>query len=147
MTIEPDSLAHLVLHQADVDWLEIGNPNFYGGFFERDLRPRKALVLQVIRALAEAGYIQIGELVRQDPDDPQSHVGWVEWPGTLDEQMDRLAAVYDPEAPEDDWYWVSWLNLTDSGREVVESLPKPSSRFFEWAGRLGKRSDSPPEQT
>ncbi|WP_231374364.1 MULTISPECIES: hypothetical protein [unclassified Leifsonia] len=128
LNVELDGLAHLVLHQADDDWLEIGNPNYYAGFFEHDLERRSVLVLSVVRALAEAGYLRIGELSRDS--DHLENSGWVEWTGTLDEQMDRLAEVYKADGPEDDWYWACWLQITDAGRAVVEVLPNPAGRFF-----------------
>ncbi|MGO4593273.1 hypothetical protein AB4Z18_05565 [Leifsonia sp. 2TAF2] len=131
MNIDPDTLEHLVLQQAEADWLEIGNASAYAGDFEEDLSKRKALLLRTIRSLAEAGYIRIGHLQRHDPADPDS-LDWAEWPGTLDDQMTRLAEVYTPEVPDHDaWYWACWLNLTDAGQEVVEALPKPNKRFFD----------------
>lgn len=129
MTVEPDSLEHLVLYQADDDWLAIGSPNYYAGFFEDDARLRKTLVLRAIRILAGAGYLQIGALKRLHPEDPDS-LDWVQWPGTIEEQLRHLDKVYTPESDDDDWYWACWLKITDAGRAIVEALPKPSVRFF-----------------
>jgi hypothetical protein len=129
MTVEPNSLAHLVLYQADDDWLAIGSPNYYAGFFENDVRLRKILLVSTIRRLAEAGYLQIGELKRLHPEDPDS-LDWVRWPGTIEEQLLHLDEVYTPDSDDDGWYWACWLNITEAGRATVEALPKPAGRFF-----------------
>lgn len=133
MIVQPDSLEHLVLYQADEDWLELGNPHYYAGYFENDLAKRKALLLAAIRSLADAGYLKIGQLERRDPQEPRS-LDWLEWPGTLDDQMARLAEVYTPEVDDDDdWFYACWFNLTDAGQHVIDALPQPDHRFFEGA--------------
>lgn len=131
MTVGPDTLEHLILYQADDDWLAIGNLNYYASFFEKELPIRRPLALAAIRVLAEAGYIRIGDLEYRDPE-TKTGLHWVEWPGSLDEQLARLVEVFTPEVEDDRyWYYGCWLNLTDSGEEVVQALPEPDDRFFE----------------
>ena len=131
VNIEPDTIEHLVLQQAADDWLPIGNASAYASDFVTDLAERKALLLDTIRSLAAAGYIQIGQTAFRDPDQRRG-LHWVEWPGGLDEQMARLAEVYTPEVEDTTWwYYACWLNLTDAGRQVVEALPEPDDRFFD----------------
>ena len=129
--VEADSLEHVVLYLADDDWLPIGNASAFAGDFEKDIPKRKALLLSVVRELASEGYIRIGHLQYRDPE-AKAGLHWAEWPGTLDEQMERLDAVYTPEIQDDkDWYYICWLDLTESGRRAVEGLPAPDDRFFE----------------
>ena len=134
VTVEPDSLEHLLLYQADDDWLPIGTANFYAGFFEKDLARRKELVLKILRSLAQRGYVEIGHFVTDR--EASDSMMWAPLPGTLDEQLHQVSAAYAPESDDDfDWYWKAAMNITSRGRAVVEALPKPDSRFFEWAKR------------
>ena len=50
VTVEPDSLEHLLLYQADDDWLPIGTANFYAGFFEKDLASSDRIDLEQWRS-------------------------------------------------------------------------------------------------
>ena len=132
MNIKPDSLEHLILYLAEDDWLPIEDANDHASDFEDDIRKRKALVMGVVRALAAEGYIQIGSVKYDDPS-VRTRLHWEEWPGTLDEQLDHLDAVYTPEVTDDDtWYYACWLNLTESGEQLLRTLPKPDDRF--WKG-------------
>ena len=130
VNIEPNSLEHLVLYIADDDWLPIGDASAHAADFEPDIPTRKARLLAVVRALATEDYIQIGDLQYGNPE-AKTGLHWTEWPGTLDEQMEHLDAVYTPEVKDDkDWYYVCWLNLTESGERVVQALPAPDDSFF-----------------
>ena len=122
--IEPDSLAHLYLNMATGDWLQISAANYEAKtFFESDDVKRKALVLSTARALAQAGYIRIGT------------IDWEkgkleEWPGTVDDQIERLSQVYMPEGRDDsDWGWSCVFDLTEKGERAEARLPKLSDRF------------------
>ena len=132
MNIKQDSLEHLVLYLAEDDWLPIEDANDHAGDFEEDMPKRKALLMGVVRALAAEGYLQLGSL---EYDDPRAKTGlhWEEWPGTLDEQLENLEAVYTPEVTDDDtWYCACWLNLTEAGEQLLHTLPDPDDRF--WKG-------------
>lgn len=130
VNIEPDSLEHLVLYLAEDDWLPIGDASAHAADFEADVPKRKNRLLAVVRALAEEDYIRIGDLQYRDSE-AKSGLRWVEWPGTLDEQMEHLERVYTPEVEDDRyWYHSCWLDLTGPGENVVEALPTPDDRFF-----------------
>ena len=126
MNIAPDSLAHVYLNMAAGDWLDIDAANYEAKtFFEPDDERRKALVLSTARVLAEAGYIRIGTI-----DWEKGRLA--EWPGTLDDQIERLSQVYMPEGRDDrDWGWSCVFDLTEEGERVEALLPKLSERFDE----------------
>ena len=130
MNIKPDTLEHLVLYLAEDDWLPIGNASAYASDFEEDIPKRKSLLMAVVRALASEGYIRIGDLQYDDPQ-AKSGLHWEEWLGTLEEQLEHLDAVYTPEVEDDKyWYYVCWLDLTESGEQLLHTLPEPDERFF-----------------
>jgi hypothetical protein len=124
-------LEHLILFIAEDDWLPIGDASAHAADFETDVPERKARLLRAIGQLAEQGYLRIGDLQYQDPKS-KTGLHWAEWPGTLEQQMERLEAIYTPEV-EDSTYWYDacWLDLTAAGHQIVESLPAPDERFFE----------------
>lgn len=124
MTIESDSLEHLYLNMAAGDWLQIDAANYEAKtFFEPDDVKRKALVLSTARALAEAGYIRIGTI-----DWKKGRLA--EWPGTIDDRIERLSRVYMPEGRDDrDWGWSCVFKITEEGERVEAELPQLSDRF------------------
>lgn len=129
MNIQIDSLEHVYLNMAAGDWVSIDDANGHAKEFEPEDTRRKALVLATLRSLAEAGYFRIGQVKRADPEVPISD--FFEWPGTLDEQIDRLSQVYMPEGRDDkNWAWACVFEITDEGRRVEDSLPAPNDRFF-----------------
>lgn len=131
MTVNPDTLEHLILYQANDDWLEVGSADAYARDFETEPAKRKVLLMGAVRRLAVAGYIRIGDLEYREPEQ-KTGLHWAEWPGTIDTKMARLDRVYTPEIEErKDWYWACWLELTDAGRLVLANLPEPDDRFFE----------------
>ncbi|MEY9953742.1 hypothetical protein [Leifsonia sp. EB34] len=130
MNVEPDSLEHLYLNMGGGDWLSIRAVNYEAKAFEPDEVKRKALVLSTMRSLAEAGYFRIGQVRGIDPEEPA--IAFFEWPGTLDEQIERLNGVYMPEGRDDtDWAWLCMFDLTEEGERLEESLPPLDERFFD----------------
>jgi hypothetical protein len=130
MIIEPDSLEHLYLNMASADWLCIDEANYHAKAFETDEVRRKTLVLATMRSLAEAGYLRIGQVRRIDPE--VALIDFFEWPGTLDEKIERLSGVYMPEGRDDrNWVWACLFDLTAEGERVEALLPPPDDRFFE----------------
>lgn len=130
MNIEANSLEHLYLNMGSGDWLSIHEVNYEAKAFEPDEVKRKALVLSTMRSLAEAGYFRIGQVRRIDPEDRA--IAFFEWPGTLDDQIERLDGVYMPEGRDDrDWEWLCMFDLTEEGERVEESLPPLDERFFD----------------
>jgi hypothetical protein len=128
--VEPNSLAHLILYLGDDDWVPIGEVNSHARRFESEIVPRKALFLETVRKLAEARCIQIGEVDRHDLRRPRT-TDFMEWPGSLDDRMARLADIYRPEAEDEmSWYWGCRLYLTGAGERVLATLPEPDDRFF-----------------
>ena len=135
VNIKPDTLEHLVLYLAEDDWLPIGNASAHASDIEEDIPKRKTLLLGVVRALGAEGYLQIGSVKYADRQ-AKSGLHWEEWPGTLDEQLEHLEAVYTPEITDDEtWYYACWLNLTESGEDLLHTLPEPDDRFF--SGLIG----------
>ena len=130
MKIQPDSLEHLYLNMAGGDWLSIHEVNYEAKDFEPDEVKRKALVLSTMRSLAEAGYLRIGSVEYVNPE--TKVIDFFEWPGTLDEKIERLSGVYMPEGRDDkEWGWACMFEITDEGEAVEESLPPLDERFFD----------------
>ncbi|MEY9953743.1 hypothetical protein [Leifsonia sp. EB34] len=130
MKIQPNSLAHLYLNMTGGDWVSIDEANYRAKEFEPDEVKRKALVLSTMRSLAEADYLKIGsvEYVSSERD----LIDFFEWPGTLDEKIERLSGVYMPEGRDDkDWGWACMFEITEEGERVEESLPPLDERFFD----------------
>ncbi|SEI03791.1 MULTISPECIES: hypothetical protein [unclassified Leifsonia] len=136
MKIHPDTLEHLILHLGRDDWMPIGEPAGYVETFEEDPSKRRILLVNTLQSLARAGFIQLGDFAHRDPED-RGIRDWMEWPGTLDDQLTRLGKILDADDPDDSWRWTCWLNITEAGRNAAAELPKPSSRFFDW---MRKRS-------
>lgn len=130
MNIQLDSLAHVYLNMASGDWVDIDDANAHAKDFETNDLERKMLVIATMRSLAEAGYLRIGSVEYVEPE--RTLIDFFEWPGTLDEKIERLSGVYMPDGRDDkDWGWACMFEITDEGRRVEDALPAPDDRFFD----------------
>ena len=131
-----DSLQHVILYVLTQDWLDLCTVDAYAAELEPDPGPRRNVVLQAIRSLAREGLVRLGHVDRLSRDQ-QLRLGFAEWSEPTDNQLDRVAKLYQPgdrDAPV--WPPAVRLDVTARGRELAETLPWPSRRFFEWANPL-----------
>ena len=83
---------------------------------------RQQLILRTIRMLLQDGLIEVGDIPA--PDDP----GFLVWPGTVEEVVDRLTErIVDHYDDPDSWEYSIWLNLTADGERASADVVRARS--------------------
>lgn len=78
---------------------------------------RQQLMLQTIGSLLQDGLVEVGDIPA--PSDP----GFLVWPGTLEEVMERLTErIVDHYDDPDSWEYSTWLNLTAEGQQASNAI-------------------------
>jgi hypothetical protein len=78
---------------------------------------RQQLMLRTIRSLLEDGLVEAGDIPA--PGDP----GFLVWPGTLDEVMERLTErIVERYDDPGSWEYATWLNLTAAGKKASAEI-------------------------
>ncbi|MGA8330973.1 MAG: hypothetical protein WB777_16985 [Mycobacterium sp.] len=114
-----DVLRDDLLASGHDDWVSMANVQ--GRISRRRLADsaseRQQLMLQTIRSLLQDGLVEVGDIPA--PGDP----GFLVWPGTLDEVMERLTErIVDHYDDPDSWDYSTWLNLTAEGQKASAEI-------------------------
>lgn len=119
-----DTLRGDILASGHDDWVSMADVQ--GRIDRRRLATvaseRQQLVLQTIKSLLEEGLVEVGDI--PGPND----AGFLTWPGTLDEVMDRLKErIVDRYDDPDSWEYSTWLNLTSRGHRASDEIVRKRS--------------------
>jgi hypothetical protein len=129
-TTAQDTLRGDILASGRDDWVSMADVRgcISRGRLADSASDRQQLMLQTIRSLLQDGLVEVGDIPA--PGDP----GFLTWPGTIDELMERLTerivGRYDDP---DSWEYSTWLDLTPKGQQASADV-------------IRKRSDSRTER-
>jgi hypothetical protein len=107
-----------VLVSGLTDWVELGQIHSFIDRANRGaaLTAIQAKTLELVRALAGAGLVRIGDLTG-----PGGR--FVAWNTSLEDSLQRIRSVYvERFDAEDIWPWYCWLDLTDDGDRVANAV-------------------------
>jgi hypothetical protein len=119
-----DALRDDILAGGHDDWVSMAEVRgcISRGRLADSASERQQLMLQTIRSLLQDGLVEVGDIPA--PGDP----GFLVWPGTLDEVMERLTerivGRYDDP---DSWEYSTWLNLTAKGQQASADIVRKTT--------------------
>jgi hypothetical protein len=113
-----------ILASGHDDWVSMADVR--GSISRRRLADsasdRQQLMLQTIRSLLQDGLVEVGDIPA--PGD----AGFLVWPGTTDEVMERLTdRIVGRHDDPDSWEYATWLNLTATGERASAEIVRKRS--------------------
>jgi len=118
MDQDPMSARDEVLTRGLIDWVPLQRVHYHmtREHPEEPARMTQQRVLDLIRALADDGLVELGDL--NNPGD-----NFARWESPLEESVEHIRKVYVDRYDEDNvWPWYVWLNLTAKGEEVAQGI-------------------------